>query len=107
MYKLNYYGIQQKKMNKNNLILYRGMCISYLDAISYQIYKGKVICFQTFFSTTTNKKTAQDFSLGDNIDEKEKKEKYQFSTMIKINNNYKEDLYPLCFDISGLSEFKE
>ena len=107
MYKLNDYGIQQKKMNKNNLILYRGMCISYLDAISYQIYKGKVICFQTFFSTTTNKKTAQEFSLGDNIDEKEKKEKYQFSTMIKINNNYKEDLYPLCFDISGLSEFKE
>ena len=107
MYKLNDYGMNYKKMNKENLILYRGICINYLDALSYQIYKGKIICFQTFFSSTKNEKTAEDFAMGDYKTDEEKKKDYQFSTIIEINNSYKEGLYPICFNISELSDYKD
>ena len=106
MYKLNDYGIKNKKMNKKNFTLYRGMCISYLDALSYQIYKNKIICFQNFFSTSKDKDIAERFA--SNFDtEEEKRKNYQFSVIIIIKNNYKEDLYPLCFDISEESFYNE
>ena len=104
MYKLNDYGIENKKMNKNNFTLYRGMCISYLDALSYQIYKKKIICFQNFFSTSKDKDIAEGFASYFDTEE-EKRKNYQFSVIIIIKNNYKEDLYPLCFDISEKSCF--
>ena len=107
MYKLNDYGIKNKKMNTNNYTLYRGICISYLDALSYQIYKGKKICIQTFFSTSKNIEVAQGFSLGCFDTEEEKRKNYHFSTLFHIKNEYKKDLYPLCFDISGTSNFDE
>ena len=99
MYKLNDYGMKNKKMNKENLILYRGICINYLDALSYQIYKGEIICFQTFFSSTKKVKIAEGFAMGNT--------NYQFSTIIEINHSYKEGLYPICFNISELSNYRD
>ena len=36
-----------------------------------------------------------------------KKKNYQFSTIIEINNSYKEGLYPICFNISEISNYKD
>jgi len=104
MYKLNEYGIKRKKGVYQKSIFYRGLYINYLDALSYQIYKGKIISFQTFLSTTERKETANFFAKIE-TPLNERQEKSMFSTIIEINYNWEKDLFPLCFDISDISYF--
>ena len=104
MFKLNKFGKQFKKNinNEENKILYRGICIDYLNILSYQINLGKIICFQTFLSTSIIKKIAHQFSRLNEIDYK--KENSKFSLEMKIEINFSNNLYPLCFDISSISQ---
>ena len=106
MYKLNEYGIYKNKGIKNKCILYRGIYLNYLDALSYQIYIGKIIAFQTFLSTSSDKKTAELFSKVKRTSLEERKNKCMFSTIIEINHIYDKELFPLCFDISDISNRK-
>ena len=107
MYKLNEYGIYKNKGNKNTCILYRGIYLNYLDALSYQIYNGKIIAFQTFLSTSISKKVAETFSKINKFSVEERKSKCHFSTIIEINHNFSEELFPICFDISDISRYKK
>lgn len=104
MFKLNKFGKQFKKNinNEENKILYRGICIDYLNILSYQINLGKIICFQTFLSTSIIEKIAHQFSRLNEIDYK--KENLKFSLEMKIEINFSNNLYPLCFDISSISQ---
>jgi len=106
MYKLNEYGIDNNLgYKKNNSIkLYRGIYINYLDALSYQIHKGKKICFQTFLSTSKDEEIAKDFSCENFTTKDERKEYFKFSVLMEIEHSWKEGLYPLCFDIQNISE---
>ena len=108
MHTLNEYG------NKNNLgyketkpiNLYRGIYINYLDALSYQIHKGKKICFQTFLSTSKKENTAIFFSYENRRTISERKEEFKFSLLMEIDHSYKEGFFPLCFYISNISKYK-
>ena len=106
MYKLNEYGINKRKGLKQNFILYRGLYINYLDALSYQIHKGKIISFQTFLSTSENKSTAEFFSHINRKTIEERKEKCMFSTILNIKYDWDKDLFPLCFNISEITNFR-
>ena len=98
MVKLNEYGKRKNKgyKEKNHITLYRGINVSYLDALSYQIHKGKKICFQTFFSTSIKPEKAFEF----------KKEGYDFFIFIEIDHYWEDGLEALCFDISSISKYK-
>ena len=107
MYKLNEYGIKNNLGYKKNetIKLYRGIYINYLDALSYQIHKGKKICFQTFLSTSEKEEKAKNFSKENCLTKEERKEKLNFSMLMEIEHCWKEGLYPLCFDIKSISDF--
>jgi hypothetical protein len=70
--------------------------VSYLDALSYQIHKGKKICFQGFTSTSTNPDVPWRFK-------KMKPEKYDFFMLMEIDHDWKKDFEALCFDIKEIS----
>ena len=72
--------------------------MSYLDALSYQIHKGKKICFQTFFSTSKEPKEALKF--------KKNLGKYFFFILLEIDHCWNDGLEALCFDISSISKYK-
>lgn len=79
------------------------MYINYLDALSYQIHKGKKICFQTFLSTSKEEEQAKIFSNEYETTVDERKKDLKFSILMEIEHNWKEGLYPLCFDIKSIS----
>ena len=108
MYKLNEYGNENNLGYKENksIKLYRGIYINYLDALSYQIHKGKKICFQTFLSTSKKENTAKFFSYENRRTIAERKEEFKFSLLMEIEHSYKEGLFPLCFYISNNSKYK-
>ena len=105
MYKLNEYGMENNLgyKKKETIKLYRGMYINYLDALSYQIHKGKKICFQTFLSTSKEEEQAKIFSNEYETTVDERKKDLKFSILMEIEHNWKEGLYPLCFDIKSIS----
>ena len=90
---------------KKTITLYRGMNINYLDALSYQIHKGRKICFQTFISTSKNEEIARNFSEKEEIDERKKE--FKFCLLIKIKHQWKEEFCPLCFNISSISDIED
>jgi hypothetical protein len=106
MYKLNEYGIYKEKGKKNKCKLYRGLYLNYLDALSYQIYDGQIICFQSFLSTSLSNKTSLFYSKKERTTLEERKAKCMFSTFIAIDHNWGNELFPLCFDISDISKYK-
>ena len=101
MVKLNEYGESKSKGYKenNHITLYRGINVSYLDALSYQIHKGKKIYFQTFLSTSKKEEVPLQF--------KEELGKYYFFILIKIDHYWEAGLEALCFDISNISNYKK
>ena len=109
MYKLNEYGMENNLgyKKKETIKLYRGIYINYLDALSYQIHKGKKICFRTFLSTSKEENVAKDFSCEYETTKDERKGELKFSILMEIEHNWKEGLYPLCFDIKIISEIPD
>ena len=102
MYKLNEYGKNEKNINLNKSVLFRGMYIDYLDALSYEIHLGKIICFQTFFSTSLDPNIAMGFAKLELKPEQRKKDN-KFSVFIKINQKLNNVSYPICFSISKIA----
>ena len=106
MYKLNVYGINKKKGMMQKSILYRGIYLDYLDALSYKKYKDNIISFQTFLSTSPKVGTAEFFSRLKRSSVQERQKECKFSSILKIEYNWDEGLFPLCFDISDISYYK-
>ena len=88
-------------------ILYRGIYLDYLDALSYKKYKDNIISFQTFLSTSQKIGTAEFFSRLKRSSVQERQKKCKFSSILKIEYNWDEGLFPLCFDISDISYYKK
>jgi len=101
MYKLNEYGKPNEKgetfgyKNESNIILHRGINVSYLDALSYQIHKDKIICFQGFTSTSEKKEVSETFKYNPG--------KYDFFILMKIDHCWKKGFEALCFNIKEIS----
>ena len=106
MFKLNEYGINKKKGIEKKFTLYRGVYLNYLDALSFKNYKDKIISFQTFLSTSSKKKKAEFFSKVTRTKLDERQKNCKFSGLITIEYNWSEELFPLCFDISDISYYK-
>ena len=106
MYKLNEYGINKKRGMESKAILYRGMYLDYLDALSYKKYTDNIISFQTFLSTSSKMGTAEFFSKLKRSSVDERQKNCKFSSILKIEYNWDEGLFPLCFDISDISHYK-
>ena len=106
MYKLNEYGINKKKGIEKRTIIYRGVYLNYLDALSYKNNINKIISFQTFLSTSPNESTADFFSRIKRTPIENRQNECKFSSLIKIEYNWNDGLFPLCFDITDISEFK-
>ena len=106
MFKLNEYGIKKNKGNKNTNTLYRGIYLNFGDALSYQIHEDKIVSFQTFFSTSLIERVAKKYSKEERTTFDERKEKKMISTIIEIKHIWKDELFPLCFDISEISQYK-
>ena len=70
-----------------------------MDALSYQIHKGKKICFQTFFSTSIDDKVPFLFK-------KKNPGDYDFFILLEIDHYWEAGLEALCFDISKISRYK-
>ena len=102
MYKLNEYGKKEINSNINQSELYRGMYIDYLDALSYEIYLGKIICFQTFVSSSLDEEIAKGFAKF-RLKPEERKRQNKLSVFIKINQILSNDLYPLSYNISNIA----
>ena len=102
MYKLNEYGKNERNINLNQSVLFRGMYIDYLDALSYEIHLGKIICFQTFLSTSLDENIAKGFAKFRLKPEERKRD--NINVFIRINQNLNNISYPICFDISKIAE---
>ena len=106
MYKLNEYGINKNKGNRKNCKLYRGLYLDYLDALSYEIHEGEIISFQTFLSTSLRERVGIFFSKKERTTLEKRQKDFKFSSIIEIDYNWNENLFPLCFDISEISQFR-
>ena len=106
MYKLNEYGINKKKGIEKRTILYRGVYLNYLDALSYKNNKNKIISFQTFLSTSPKQATAEFFSRTKRTPTEERQKECKFSSLITIEYNWNDGLFPLCFDITDIAKYK-
>ena len=86
MYSLNNYGFKSNNFYKEEKILYRGTKINYINILSYERLKGKIIILSSFTSSSENYEIAFKFSGRD-----KSKEIFQnsqkFSVIYKIINH--------------------
>ena len=97
MYRLNFKIIEDKNnnnpiYNNENLELYRGIHIDFIESFIYPLQIGKIISFGTFISTSKQKNVAIDFSTRN-------KKIYDYSIVMTINVRQNKALFPMFFKI--------
>ena len=97
MYRLNFKIIEDKNNNNpiyniENLTLYRGIHIDFIESFIYPLQIGKIISFGTFTSTSKEKYVAIGFSLRN-------KKIHDYSIVMTINLRQNETLFPMYFKI--------
>ena len=106
MYSLNNYGFKSNNFYKEEKILYRGTKINYINILSYERLKGKIIILSSFTSSSENYEIA--FILVEEINQK----KYfkilkKFSVIYKIINHIIPNSIPCGINIQNESEYKK
>ena len=96
-YKLYEYGKKNKKFFYDKHLLFRGMKINYLDALSYKLQLNNIICFQSFYSTSIEKYVAEGFA------SRQYNERHKFEVLIEIDFNISNNSFPLSVDIKDIS----
>ena len=99
-YCLNYWAVNKGKGINEDLTLYRGFPIRYIDLLNYVKNIGQVITFPSFTSTSKKYETAEEFSL-------DKSDENQFSVVLVIIHKRQEDIIPHLIDINDLSSYDE
>ena len=106
MYSLNNYGFKSNNFYKEEKILYRGTKINYINILSYERLKGKIIILSSFTSSSENYEIAFKFSGRD-----KSKEIFQnsqkFSVIYKIINHIIPNSIPCGINIQNESEYKK
>ena len=106
MYSLNNYGFKSNNFYKEEKILYRGTKINYINILSYERLKGKIIILSSFTSSSENYEIAFKFSGRD-----KSKEIFQnsqkFSVIYKIKNHIIPNSIPCGINIQNESVYQE
>ena len=106
MYSLNNYGFKSNNFYKEEKILYRGTKINYINILSYERLKGKIIILSSFTSSSENYEIAFKFSGRD-----KSKEIFQnsqkFSVIYKIKNHIIPNSIPCGINIQNESVLPE
>ena len=106
MYSLNNYGFKSNNFYKEEKILYRGTKINYINILSYERLKGKIIILSSFTSSSENYEIAFKFSGRD-----KSKEIFQnsqkFSVIYKIKNHIIPNSIPCGINIQNESVYPE
>ena len=105
MFSLNMYAEKFKKGLKENIDLYRGLKISFIELSLYKRNKGNIITFSNFFSTSTSEGATKIFS-GLNRTCEEKKKENIFSLTYRIKYVYRDIYFPCSIDINDLSVYQ-
>ena len=104
IYSLNLYGNQQNTFENKDIILYRGLRLSYIDVLPYEKNLGNIISFPNFTSSSTNLNIAESFS-GRNGSVDERKKSNIFSVILKIKNNHKSGWISNAINVKNISEY--
>ena len=93
-YSLNLYGEEAKTNVKDEITLYRGMSLTYIDILPYKNNIGNIITFPNFISSSTNLSTAQGFARSyDN----------KFKVIFTIKYRYKNNWVPNAIYVDDIS----
>lgn len=104
IYSLNLYGSQQNTFENKDVILYRGLRLSYIDVLPYEKNLGNIISFPNFTSSSTNLNIAESFS-GRTSSIDERKKNNIFSVILKIKNNHKSGWISNAINVKNISNY--
>lgn len=104
IYSLNLYGSQQNTFENKDVILYRGLRLSYIDVLPYEKNLGNIISFPNFTSSSTNLNIAESFS-GRTSSVDERKKNNIFSVILKIKNNHKSGWISNAINVKNISNY--
>ena len=106
MYSLNNYGLEQNKLFRKNIYLYRGELKKYTSLLPYERAIGKIIAISCFTSTSQNEDKAKKWG-GRNNSRNIYSQNKKFSVVYKIKNNVIDDSIPCGINIQNISEYYE
>jgi len=98
VYSLNLFGEEKSTGVDKEIILYRGVALSYINILPYKVNVGNIITFPNFLSSSKKLSTAQFFSsfyltCKNNF-------RVIFTIKYQFNNNW----IPNAFNVEGISE---
>ena len=106
MYSLNNYGLKSNNFFKEQKILYRGAKTSYINILSFERLKGKIIILSAFTSSSENEDIAINWSGRKNSREVFKNSN-KFSVIYKIINHVIPDSISCGINIQNESKYKK
>lgn len=95
-YSLNLYGEEANKNVNEEITLYRGLSLTYINILPYKNNIGNIITFPSFLSTTTN------FSIAENFSYLNLKEN-QFRVIMTIKYKRKNNWLPNAVNVDDIS----
>lgn len=106
IYSLVNYGRNKKKEVNTQTFFYNGRVLNIIELLEFLNNKNKLIVFPYFLSMTTRKDLAE-LSSKRNINNKNRKDKFFFSVIIKIKHSLDDSYKPCAFELKDLSQSKE
>ena len=95
-YSLNLYGEQENKSVNKEIILYRGVSLTYIDLLPYKNNIGNIITFPNFISSSTELSTAEGFAEM-NLDNN------KFKVILTIKYKHKNNWIPNAVNVNDIS----
>ena len=98
-YSLNLYGEQENKNVNKEIILYRGVSLTYIDILPYKNNIGNIITFPSFISSSTELSTAESFAQMNLEDNK-------FRVIYTIKYKHKNNWLPNAVNVADISLYQ-
>lgn len=97
-YSLDLYGEQQNTALNNEITLYRGFSLTYIDLLPYKYNIGNIITFPSFLSSSTSIDTARGFASGNCSSNK-------FKVILTIKYKFKNNWKPSAVNVKSISQY--
>ena len=99
IYSLNLFGEEKSTGVDKEIILYRGVALSYINILPYKVNVGNIITFPNFLSSSKNLSTAQSFA-SMNISSNN-----NFKVIFTIKYKFQNNWIPNAFNVVSISEY--
>ena len=106
MYSLNNYGLKYNNFCQEEKTLYRGAKTNYINLLSFERLKGKIIILSAFTSSSEDKNFAIDWS-GRNKSREVFEHSKKFSVIYTIINHVIPNSIPCGINVQKVSEYKK